>query len=267
MVMRWPSRADPRGRSGHSSGWRSRRRTPASRPRLPSRQPTRRRRSRRRAVRAAPRARTTRSRDAARVAHAQPGRRTGTRRRCRRHEPGLVRRAPRPGRARRRPARHRASARARRGPITDDVRVLLAVPRPSAMRGSARVVAARLLDAWLAGRRSRVAIGLNTWEGVEYLDRDRLRDLLSWAVRLDAIDAPDDRAAAAERPGSRCAWRTRPRRPATGVDRLRADSPPRPRRPAPRRPRRRRPRRPTKRPEAPSAAAGRRLPEKDPPQE
>ena len=34
--------------------------------------------------------------------------------------------------------------------ITDDVRVLLAVPRPSGMRGSARVVAARLLEAWLA---------------------------------------------------------------------------------------------------------------------
>jgi hypothetical protein len=81
--------------------------------------------------------------------------------------------------------------------ITDDVRVLLALPRPSEMRGSARVVAARLLDAWLARETSRVAIGLNTWEGVEYLDRDRLRDLLSWAVRLDMIDAPDERTAAA----------------------------------------------------------------------
>ena len=81
--------------------------------------------------------------------------------------------------------------------ITDDVRVLLALPRPSGIRGSARVVAARLLDAWLAQETSRVAIGLNTWEGVDYLDRDRLRDLLSWAVRLDMIDAPDDRTAAA----------------------------------------------------------------------
>ena len=81
--------------------------------------------------------------------------------------------------------------------ITDDVRVLLAVPRPSEMRGSARLVAGRLLEAWLARETTRIAIGLNTWEGVEYLDRDRLRDLLSWAVRLDAIDATDDRATAA----------------------------------------------------------------------
>jgi hypothetical protein len=81
--------------------------------------------------------------------------------------------------------------------ITDEVRVLLAVPRPSGMRGSARVVAGRLLEAWLAREETRVAIGLNTWEGVEYLDRDRLRDLLAWAVRLDAIDAADDRTAAA----------------------------------------------------------------------
>jgi hypothetical protein len=81
--------------------------------------------------------------------------------------------------------------------ITDDVRVLLTVPRPSGMRGSARVVAGRLLEAWLARETTRIAIGLNTWEGVEYLDRDRLRDLLSWAVRLDAIDAPDDRTTAA----------------------------------------------------------------------
>jgi hypothetical protein len=80
--------------------------------------------------------------------------------------------------------------------VTDDVRVLLAVPRPSEMRGSARLVAGRLLEAWLAREATRIAIGLNTWEGVEYLDRDRLRDLLSWAVRLDAIDAPDERAAA-----------------------------------------------------------------------
>ena len=106
--------------------------------------------------------------------------------------------------------------------ITDDVRVLLAVPRPSGMRGSARVVAARLLEAWLARETTRIAIGLNTWEGVEYLDRDRLRDLLSWAVRLDAIDAPDDRAAAAS---IRAAMRLADAAEAAGyrVDRLRAE--------------------------------------------
>ena len=106
--------------------------------------------------------------------------------------------------------------------ITDDVRVLLAVPRPSGMRGSARVVAGRLLEAWLARETTRIAIGLNTWEGVEYLDRDRLRDLLSWAVRLDAIDAPDDRTAAAS---VRAAVRLAEAAEAAGyrVDRLRAE--------------------------------------------
>ena len=42
-----------------------------------------------------------------------------------------------------------------------------------------------------------MAIGLNTWEGVEYVDRDQVEDLLGWAVRLDAIDAETPRAAAA----------------------------------------------------------------------
>jgi hypothetical protein len=81
--------------------------------------------------------------------------------------------------------------------ITDDVRVLLALPRPSGMRGSARVVAGRLVEAWLARESTRVAIGLNTWEGVDYLDRDRLEDLLTWAVRLDTIDARDEKTRAA----------------------------------------------------------------------
>ncbi len=106
--------------------------------------------------------------------------------------------------------------------VTDDVRVLLALPRPSGMRGSARVIAARLLEAWLARETTRVAIGLNTWEGVDYLDRDRLRDLLSWAVRLDTIDAPDARSAAAS---VRAAARLADEAEASGhrVDRLREE--------------------------------------------
>jgi hypothetical protein len=47
----------------------------------------------------------------------------------------------------------------------------------------------RLLDQWLARDLVRTAIGTNTWEGVEYLDRDAFRSTLEWAVRLDAIDA------------------------------------------------------------------------------
>ena len=57
----------------------------------------------------------------------------------------------------------------------------------------------------------RAAMGLNTWEGVEWLDRDRFAHLLRWAVRLDAIESgrdPDPRlvarlARAAEKAGYR----------------------------------------------------------------
>jgi hypothetical protein len=31
-------------------------------------------------------------------------------------------------------------------------------------------------------------MGVNTWEGTEWLDRDRFTALLGWAARLDAID-------------------------------------------------------------------------------
>ena len=31
-------------------------------------------------------------------------------------------------------------------------------------------------------------MGVNTWEGVEWLDQDRFVGLLRWAIRLDAID-------------------------------------------------------------------------------
>ena len=73
--------------------------------------------------------------------------------------------------------------------IADQVRVLLALPRPSSIGGPGRSLAARLLDAWLANDAVRVAIGVNRWEGVDYLDRDRFAATLRWAVRLDAIEA------------------------------------------------------------------------------
>jgi hypothetical protein len=73
--------------------------------------------------------------------------------------------------------------------VTDLVRVLLALPRPSGLRGPARSADARLLDQWLARDPVRTAIGLNTWQGVEYLDRDRFETMLRWAVRLDAIES------------------------------------------------------------------------------
>ena len=73
--------------------------------------------------------------------------------------------------------------------VTDQVRVLLSLPRPSTIGGPARTADARLLDQWLARDPVRVAIGLNTWQGAEYLDRDRFEAILRWAVRLDAIEA------------------------------------------------------------------------------
>jgi glycosidase len=81
--------------------------------------------------------------------------------------------------------------------IADLVRVLLALPRPSSVRGPARSKDGRLLDQWLARDIVRTAIGVNAWQGVEYLDRDAFARMLEWAVRLDAIEA--GAAPAAER--------------------------------------------------------------------
>ncbi|MEX1170299.1 MAG: alpha-amylase family glycosyl hydrolase [Chloroflexota bacterium] len=75
--------------------------------------------------------------------------------------------------------------------VADLVRVLLALPRPSAVRGRARSADSRLLEGWLGRGAVRTAIGLNTWQGVEYVDRDAFATMLRWAVRLDAIDTDD----------------------------------------------------------------------------
>jgi hypothetical protein len=87
----------------------------------------------------------------------------------------------------------------------DLVRVLLALPRPSALRGPSRTMEARLLDQWLARDVVRTAIGVNTWQGVEYVDRDAFARMLEWAVRLDEIEANAgaDGAAATEPPRGR----------------------------------------------------------------
>jgi hypothetical protein len=95
--------------------------------------------------------------------------------------------------------------------VADLVRVLLILPRPSAIRGRGRQVDLRLMEQWLTRDGVRAAMGLNTWEGVEWLDRDRFAALVEWAVRLDALDTgrpPDVRraarlAAAAEAAGYR----------------------------------------------------------------
>ena len=93
----------------------------------------------------------------------------------------------------------------------DLVRVLLALPRPSTIRGRGRQGDLRLLEAWLMRDPIRTAMGLNTWEGVEWLDGERYTSLLRWAARLDAIETgrdPDTRfvdrlARAADRAGYR----------------------------------------------------------------
>ncbi len=74
----------------------------------------------------------------------------------------------------------------------DLVRVLLALPRPSTTRGRGRQADLRLLEGWLTRDPIRAAMGLNTWEGVEWLDRERFVSLLRWAVRLDAIETGRD---------------------------------------------------------------------------
>jgi hypothetical protein len=72
--------------------------------------------------------------------------------------------------------------------VSDLVRVLLALPRPSSIRGRGHALDLRLVERWLAHGPVRAAMGVNTWEGVEWLDRDRFASLLGWAVRLDAIE-------------------------------------------------------------------------------
>ena len=81
--------------------------------------------------------------------------------------------------------------------VADLVRVLLSLARPSSLGGLAADADARLLEAWLGDPSVRAVIGVNTWEGVEYLDRDRFGDLLRWASRLEAIEAGTDPTAEA----------------------------------------------------------------------
>ena len=98
--------------------------------------------------------------------------------------------------------------------VTDRVRVLLALARPSAIGGACGGSPTRSCSR--PGWRSlelRAAIGVNTWEGVEYLDRDRFVDLLagrrgstpSMPAQTPSVEAPfvERLAAAAEAAGYR----------------------------------------------------------------
>jgi hypothetical protein len=78
------------------------------------------------------------------------------------------------------------------------VRLLLALPRPSNIGGrSATERARRLVDAWLDHPDVRAFLGVNRWEGVEWFGRDEWRELLDWALLLDAVDEDDPKQLAA----------------------------------------------------------------------
>ncbi len=72
--------------------------------------------------------------------------------------------------------------------VAGTVRALLALPRPSGLRGRGRQPELRLLERWLASQPIREAMGVHAWHGEEWLDRDRFASLLAWVWRLDAIE-------------------------------------------------------------------------------
>jgi hypothetical protein len=77
---------------------------------------------------------------------------------------------------------------------TERVRAMLPLPRPSNIGGrSIADRARRLADGWLGQPDVRALVGLNTWDGQEWLDRERWRELLDWTLLLDALDRGDGR--------------------------------------------------------------------------
>jgi hypothetical protein len=78
------------------------------------------------------------------------------------------------------------------------VRLLLALPRPSNIGGrTAADRAHRLVDAWLDHADARAFLGINRWDGVEWYGREAWRELIDWALLLDAIDDGDEKRLAA----------------------------------------------------------------------
>jgi hypothetical protein len=68
------------------------------------------------------------------------------------------------------------------------VHALLALPRPSGLRGRGGQRELRLLERWLASEPIREAMGVNAWDGQEWLDGARFASLLAWAQRLETIE-------------------------------------------------------------------------------
>jgi glycosidase len=83
------------------------------------------------------------------------------------------------------------------------VRALCGLPRPSSLAGPAAQVPRRLFDAWLADEAVSAALGVNTWEGVTYLDRDRLETLLRLLAASERALAGSRAAGTAEKIGDR----------------------------------------------------------------
>ena len=71
----------------------------------------------------------------------------------------------------------------------DLVRAVVGLARPSTLGRPVASLPVRLLDAWLADDAVRLAIGVNEWKGMEYVDRDRLRRLLDVVVGVETWDA------------------------------------------------------------------------------
>ena len=95
---------------------------------------------------------------------------------------------------------------------TERVRVLLALPRPSNVGGrSAGERMARLVSAWLVHPEVRAFLHVNEWEGVAWFGREAWRELLDWALLLDAVDA------SAARRGATAAAAGRATAPATSA--------------------------------------------------
>jgi hypothetical protein len=73
----------------------------------------------------------------------------------------------------------------------DLVRTLLHLARPSQIKGAASERDRRLLERWLADEIIRPSIGVNTWQGVEYISRDRFARMLEWTARLERFAGVD----------------------------------------------------------------------------
>ena len=84
--------------------------------------------------------------------------------------------------------------------VADLVRVLLRCRARRTCTGPAGPPTPGCSSAGSASDVVRAAIGVNTWEGVEWLDRDRFAAQLGWARRLDAIEASPRRRKPPEGP-------------------------------------------------------------------